>query len=161
VGSYFPHGPSGLYQPNAFVGLNQTAPGGSFVEWHDDVLVQWYGDIGLTTTGDGGSIFAWSQVRERFGIFAIRMNPAGQVTSVPPGTATRGLRVWYARGSGVQVFGETGAHDAHDLTPAPGGARRVAEASSWTLPGTAGCRVGCTSRRRPPRQSCARRLSSR
>src|SRR6185436_383804 len=136
VGSYFPHGPSGLYQPNAFVGLNQTAPGGSFIEWHDDPVVDWYGDVGLATTGDGGSIFAWSQVRERFGIFAIRMNPAGQVTSVPPGTATRGLRVWYARGSGVQVFGETGPMTLalHDLSGREVARGESADAGEWTVP---------------------------
>jgi hypothetical protein len=123
VGSYFPHGPSGLYQPNAFVGLNQTAPGGSFIEWHDDPVVQWYGDIGLATTGDGGSIFAWSQVKERFGIFAIRMNPAGQVTGVPPGTASRLVRarLWSA---GHRWRGSCVTHAARPHRP-PGGARRV------------------------------------
>lgn len=139
VGSYFPHGPSGPYQPNAFVGLNQTAPGGSFIDWHDDPVVQWYGDIGLATTGDGGSIFAWSQVKERFGVFAIRMNPAGQVTGVPPGTASRALRVWFTRGAGVRVSGGAGrvSLTLHDLT-----GRQVArgasdDAGGWTVPGTA------------------------
>ena len=144
VGSYFPHGPSGLYQPSAFVGLNQTQPGGSFIEWHDDPVVQWYGDIGLAATGDGGTIFAWSQVKERFGVFAIRMNPAGQVTGVPPGTASRGLRVWYARGSGVQVYGATGPMTLrlHDLTGREIARGESADAGEWTVPGTEGLPSG-------------------
>ncbi len=103
VASFNPTGPYGPYSLPAYLKLSQSEPGAYFIEVHPELVQQWYGDIGLTATEDGGSIFAWSQVRERFGIFAIRMNPAGIVTGVPPGAPSQDLRVWYARGTGLQV----------------------------------------------------------
>ena len=55
---------------------SQSAPGEGTAGGTTGVIT-WYGDVGLTGTGDGGAIFAWSQERERFGIFAIRLGQAG------------------------------------------------------------------------------------
>ena len=144
VGSYFPHGPNGFFQPNAFVQVSQSDPGGSFYEWHDEPFQQWYGDIGLAATGDGGSIFAWSQNNERFGIYAVRMNPDGQVLGVPPLPRPAALHVRFERGRGVQVSGAAGRVrlTLHDL-----GGREVARgegesSGEWTVPGTAGLASG-------------------
>ena len=104
VASYYPTGPYGPYQPSAYLQLSQSAPGGTFSEWHGEPVVEWYGDIGLAATGDGGSILAWSQVNERYGIFAIRMNPGSIVTGVPPTPAIApSLRVRFVRGEGVRA----------------------------------------------------------
>ena len=142
--SFFPSGPSGPFQPSAYLQVDQTDPGASFTEYHAEPVIEWYGDIGLSATGDGGSIFAWSQVNERFGVFAIRLNPSGIVTGVPPGSAGQRLRLWYARGSGVQVEAPAGLVSLalHDVTGRVA-ARGTSDASgSWTLPGTAGLPSG-------------------
>ena len=142
--SYHPSGPLGLYQPNAYIAVDQSDPGASFSEYHTETGVQWYGDIGLAATGDGGSIFAWSQVNERFGVFAIRLNPGGQVTGVPPGLVTSGLRVWFVRGSGVQVTGAAVPVrlSLHDLTGREVARGESEMAGDWTVPGTAGLPSG-------------------
>jgi hypothetical protein len=140
VASFFPTGPYGPYSPAAYLQVGQSDPGGWFSEYHDQPVIEWYGDIGLTTTGDGGSIFAWSQVHERLGIFAIRMNPAGIVTGVPPGGVPRALRIWFTPGDGIRVAGGAGAPISlhlHDVT-----GREVARgesdgaSSAWNVPGT-------------------------
>lgn len=144
LASFFPHGPIGPWQPSAFIQMNQTAPGASFTEAHPEPFTPWFGDVGLATTGDGGTIFAWSQVNERYGVFAVRMNPDGQVLGVPPLTLTGPLRVRFTRGVGVQVLGGTVGVSLtlHDLS-----GRKVAHgeadfAGEWTVPGTAGLPSG-------------------
>ena len=103
--TFYPTGPYGPYAPNAYIEASQSAPGDGFLEWHNEPVMTWYGDVALTATGDGGAIFAWSQERERFGIFAIRLGQAGVVTGVPP-TPVIGppsLRVRFVRGEGVHA----------------------------------------------------------
>lgn len=106
LADYWPIGRQGPYSPNASLRLEQTyasgATGPGFYEWHDQMWGTWYGDIGLAPTSGAGAIIAWSQVRERFGIFARRFIHAGEVTAVPPGVApARALRLRFARGRGV------------------------------------------------------------
>jgi hypothetical protein len=106
--TYFPHGPMSPFSPDAFLHLDQTAASGAsgpgFTESHDQAAVAWYGDIGLAPTSNAGAIFAWSQEHERFGIFARRFAPGGQVTAVEPAIApARALRLRFAPGRGVVV----------------------------------------------------------
>lgn len=96
-----PVDPYGPYSPSAFVGVAQSGGSPSFVEYHNEPVLNWYGDVGLAATQDGGAIFVWSQERERFGVFAIRLGPAGQVTGVPPVAMGPSLRAHFARGRGV------------------------------------------------------------
>ena len=105
VASYFPEGPYGPNAPPAYLQLSQSDPGATFSEYHPEPVIEWYGDIGLAATGDGGSILAWSQVNERYGIFAIRMNPGSIVTGVTPTpiVGPPSLRVRFVRGSGVHA----------------------------------------------------------
>src|SRR5262245_5923235 len=118
LASFWPNGPLGMYQPNAYIRAEQSSPGQGFLEWHTEPST-WYGDVGLSSTGDGGAIFAWSQVQERFGVFAVRLNPSGVVTGVPPSTASRGVRMWFTRGVGVQLAtggGTSVTLRLHDVT---------------------------------------------
>jgi hypothetical protein len=108
IASFYPTGPYGPYDPPAFlaVSLTDPAPGWhDFVESHSEILVHWYGDIGLAATDDGGGVFFWSQVNQRHGLFARRFTAAGEVTAVgeahltPP--ALDGAR--FVRGQGVRA----------------------------------------------------------
>ena len=145
VASYFPNGPYGPLDPSANLQLDQSTPGATFSESHPEPVIQWYGDIGLTATGDGGSILAWSQVNERYGIFAIRMNPAGIVTGVPP-TPVIGapsLRVRFVRGEGVHAVASFSTDQRVSLALYDLAGRRVASLASdatlgadVVLPGT-------------------------
>jgi len=101
IASLNPAGPYGPFSPPAYIQAAQTDPGPGFAEYHDEPVQLWYGDVALAATGDGGAIFAWSQVKDRFGIFAVRLEP---VTSVPP-PAVRGLpalQVRFVPGVGVR-----------------------------------------------------------
>ena len=104
----FPRGVEGPYSPGAFIHLEQTrasgAAGPGFTEHHDlPTAAPWYGDVGVAPTSDAGAIFAWSQVRERQGVFARRFTQGGEVTGVPTGgvPAARALRLRFAPGQGV------------------------------------------------------------
>jgi hypothetical protein len=106
LASYWPNGPYGPYQPYASLQLEQTyasgAEGPGFLEWHDQPVIHWYGDIGLAPTSGAGAILTWSQAYQRQGVFARRFSQAGQVTGVEPGGATaRALRLRFAPGRGV------------------------------------------------------------
>jgi hypothetical protein len=130
--TFFPSGPYGPYSPSAYISATQSAPGGSYTEWHDEPVLDWYGDVGLAATGDGGAIFAWSQVRERFGVFAIRLGPAGAVTDVTP-TPVVGppsLRVRFVRGSGVHAVASFSGSPRLSLSLHDLAGRRVAAVSS-------------------------------
>lgn len=104
----FFHG-NGAYQPydyNAFLAVN-LSPCPTWCGWsesHPEIVVSWYGDIGLASSGDGGAVLFWSQVRERIGLFARRFTEAGQVTGVGPSLtgslALGGLR--FVLGAGVR-----------------------------------------------------------
>ncbi|HKQ56386.1 MAG TPA: hypothetical protein VJY35_00845 [Candidatus Eisenbacteria bacterium] len=131
-------GPSHPFDINAFIGLDQSnAPAGwtTFGESHAEPLQQWYGDIGLAKAGTNGVVFFWSQVRERFGLFARRFSTVGEVTGVPPpggvGDVSTLDGVRYVRGSGVvariTVWGKPARLELFDV-----GGRRI---SSRTLDG--------------------------
>lgn len=105
---FSPNGPSGPYQPYAYLCIGQSvAPPewGGWCESHPEPSTAWYEDIGLAPAGDGGAVFFWSQKRERFGLFARRFSPWGQVAGVAPvgvGTlAIRGLR--FVPGEGLHA----------------------------------------------------------
>jgi hypothetical protein len=145
--SFSPIGPTSYFSPNAFVRAAQSDPGAGFFEYHDTPAVQWYGDIALAATGDGGAIFGWSQVTERFGIFAIRLGPAGQVTAVPP-TPIHGppsMRLRFVPGVGVRALiasVPSGREELalHDVTGRFVARTTIEQASGgdWVFPGTEG-----------------------
>lgn len=108
MADYEPSGPFGPYAPPAFMRVDQSYAPAGWVAWsesHWEAAVHWYGDIALAPAGDDGVVFFWSQVRERFGLFARRFTTAGQVTEVEPGPGgggspgLHGLR--FVSGTGV------------------------------------------------------------
>jgi hypothetical protein len=107
MGSFHPQGPSGPYQPNAHIQLHQfpEPPGWTgFYEFHDEIVVSWYGDIAVSPTEDGGCVFFWSQHRERFGLFARRFSATQELLDVQAPTLPLGrLTARFVRGSGVVV----------------------------------------------------------
>jgi hypothetical protein len=130
--TFFPNGPYGPYSPSAYILATQSAPGTYFSEWHDEPLLDWYGDVGLTATGDGGALFAWSQVRDRYGVFAIRLGQAGVVTGVPPPPVigAPSLRVRFVRGEGVHAVASFSGSPRVELALHDLAGRRVASFSS-------------------------------
>jgi hypothetical protein len=105
VASFKPSGATGPYETDAYISVGQSDPGTGFYESKGSLSLIRYGDIGLTATGDGGAIFAWSQLIDRQGIYAIRLGQAGPVTGVPP-TQVLGppsLRARFVRGEGVHA----------------------------------------------------------
>ena len=152
LASYNPDGPYGPYDDYAFLSLGQDPEPGSwspFFEIHYDIVVLWYGDIALAPTGDGGAVFFWSQVRDRFGLFARRFTPGGEVTGVVPQSsvlALRGLR--FVAGSGVRARvtlpGGAARLDLFDVAGRRVSSERLAGsgAREVTLSGTAGLRSG-------------------
>ncbi len=103
MASYKPSGATGPYEADAYVAASASDPGGGYYESKPSYYSTRYGDVGIGSLPDGGAIFAWSQLIDRQGIYAVRINPAGVVTGVPPIGATRGLRAWFVRGAGVRV----------------------------------------------------------
>src|SRR5207344_3437654 len=90
--SFKPSGATGPYETDAYISVGAAAPGTGFYESK--------GSLSLTRYGDGGAIFAWSQLIDRQGIYAIRLGLAGPVTGVPP-TQVLGppvLRARFVRG---------------------------------------------------------------
>jgi hypothetical protein len=150
---FSPHGPTGLYQPPAYIRLDQwpTPPQWSGIyEQHPETSLWWYGDVGLAPAGERAVVFFWSQERERFGLFARRFSEAGEVTAVgtsPPGA---GLRLRFVRGEGVRVAAELrGVHEPRLDVFDAGGRRRatlrlpgVEGSFEATIPGTAGLSAG-------------------
>jgi hypothetical protein len=132
VASFKPSGATSMYDADAYVAVSQSNPGAGFFESKTSYSATRYGDIGLTSTGDGGAIFAWSQVLDRQGVYAIRLGQAGAVTGVPPPPVfgVNDLRVRFVRGVGVHAVASfVGSWDAafalHDLA-----GRRLASARS-------------------------------
>lgn len=145
-------GPTSMWSPPAYIRVSQSLypPGWSdFGEYHREAAIQWYGDIGLAPTGDGGVVCFWSQVRERFGLFARRFSPGGQVTAVEPERTTlalRGLR--FVRGAGVravvalpdaaparlELFDLAGRRVAAQAIEGGGGARELTLGGTAALP---------------------------
>jgi hypothetical protein len=145
--SYHASGPTSFWSPNAFVSVNQAPSGDGYFEYHDTPVVTWYGDIALAASGDGGAFFFWSQSRERFGIYAIRLNGAGQVTAVTPVAepVSRRLSLRFARGSGIEAhasFASAGPArwqllDVAGRVLAQSDFAASAGANAWTMSGTA------------------------
>ena len=106
LATFHPDGPYSAWDANAFLHLGQApAPPGwtDFVEYHPEPVLAWYGDIGLAATEDGGSVFFWSQVRERIGLFARGFNALGEITAVAPTPSPLGLHgLRFVRGAGVR-----------------------------------------------------------
>jgi hypothetical protein len=149
VASYFPTGPTGPYSPYAYIHVSQTyasgAKGPGFDEGYGQAGgITYYGDVGLAPTSNAGAIFAWSQVYERHGVFAVRLTPDGQVTAVEPGAVVaQELRLHFAPGRGVvATLGAVAAGRIQLLdvagrvcagTEVPAGAREVTIEGTATL----------------------------
>jgi hypothetical protein len=139
MASYKPSGATGPYEADAYIAASASDPGGSYYESKPSYYSTRYGDVGLAATGDGGAIFAWSELIDRHGVYAVRVNPAGAVTGVPPLAVAPGFRAWFVGGIGVHVQGGSQAFTLrlHDVT-----GREVARGSfdyggEWIVPGTA------------------------
>ena len=102
MAAFSPHGPTGPYQPNAFISFQQTMPGNGFSEWDPTPSVAWYGAVAVAPTSDG-AVFFWSQVRNRYGLFARKFGPTGQVTGVGKDPVELGLRLFFRVGEGVHA----------------------------------------------------------
>src|SRR5213075_1516101 len=84
VAAFKPSGAQSMYESDAYISVGQSSPGASFYESKTSYSATRYGDIGLTATADGGAIFAWSQLIDRQGVYAIRLGQTGPVTGVTP-----------------------------------------------------------------------------
>jgi hypothetical protein len=149
LAEYYPKGPSQTHEPFPYLRVVQSlapASWSDFHELHEVVFIPWYGDIALAESGDGGAVFFWSQVTERFGLFARRFNNAGEVTSVETRAAESQLaltRLRFVAGDGVRVSlslpaGEQAGLDLFDVTGRRVAATRLSAdgAREVTLPGT-------------------------
>ncbi len=138
--NYWPVGPYQRYDPDAYIWLGQSLPSPgwtNFYEYHSDILLEWYGDIGLASTDDGGAVFFWSQMHERIGLFARRFGPGGEVTAVEPVPARfalRGLR--FVRGAGVRASVSLPDDGPARFALFDVSGRRVAEQDVGGTPGT-------------------------
>jgi hypothetical protein len=108
VASFKPNGPTSLWDSAAFIGVERGPETNGFGGWsesHDDPVAHWYDGVALASTGDGGIVFFWAQSHERYGVFARKFAPGGEVTGVDPvvraSLALDPLR--FLRGSGVRV----------------------------------------------------------
>jgi len=145
--SYHSTGPYSAWDQLAYIHVDQAPSGAGYAEYHDTPVTYWYGDIALAPSGDGGAFFFWSQHRDRFGVYGVRLNGAGQVTAVTPAPAAapRGLALRFARGAGVQArasFAAAGPArwqllDVAGRVLAESDVAVVAGENSWTMSGTA------------------------
>lgn len=127
-----------------------SSTGGSWYE--NGTGLQPYGDEAVSPTGDGGAMLFWSNWHSESygpaGLYAIRLNGAGQVTSVASGPAALGLSILrFVPGAGVRAVLSAPGKARVDLFDVTG--RRVTSQrfaargeASVTLPGTAGLRSG-------------------
>jgi len=152
LASFNPMGLPDTNAPTAFIQLAQSSVGVTYSQVQTTPSVDWYGDVGIAPTGDGGAIFCWSQLNQSLGIFAVRVDGNGQVLGVPGHalSAPQRLTLHYAPGAGVEAF----AAFAHagiarcQLLDVAGRAVARTEfaagsgAHAWTLPGTAGLPAG-------------------
>jgi len=132
VASFKPSGANGPFEADAYISVGQSSPGVGFYESKTSYSATRYGDIGLTATGDGGAIFAWSQLIDRQGVYAIRLGQAGVVTGVPP-TPVIGppsLRARFVRGSGVHAVASFSGSPRLSLSLHDLAGRRVASFTS-------------------------------
>lgn len=142
-------GPYGAMDQHAYI--RAGAPGTGYYVEHPEPVTTWYGDAGIAATGDGGAIFAWSQERESFGIYAIRLGGNGLVTGVTPGTvATNPWTLRFEPGAGVRAFADFATagrarwalYDVSGRAVASGVLETTAGSHAWTLEGTASLRAG-------------------
>ena len=132
VASFKPSGSTGANDADANISVSQSSPDAGYFESKPSGATIRYGDIALTATGDGGAIFAWSQLIDRQGIYAIRLGQAGPVTGVPP-TPVIGapsLRARFVRGEGVHAVASFSAAQHVSLGLYDVAGRRVASLAS-------------------------------
>jgi len=93
-----------VYQ-SAYIQVAQFPAAAGLYEQHFESFGQWYGDIGLARTDDGGAVFFWSQQQGSVGLFARRFNAAGEVTAVGPGSSDAPAlsRLRFVPGVGVRA----------------------------------------------------------
>ena len=117
IASFKPSGANGPFEADAYISVAQSSPGAGFYESSRSYAATRYGDIGLTATGDGGAIFAWSQLIDRQGVYAIRLGQAGAVTGVTPTPVVSppSLRVRFVGGSGVHAVASFSAEQRVSL----------------------------------------------
>lgn len=147
-----PSGASSPFDGDAFIRVTESGPGVGFFETKRSFTATRYGDLGLTSTRDGGAIFAWSQLIDRQGVFAVRLNPDGVVTSVPPPAPVQGqpsLRLRFVPGVGVRALLASVPAGAEVLTLHDVTGRLIARTSvdqaaggDWLFPGTEGLPSG-------------------
>jgi hypothetical protein len=93
-----------VYQ-SAFIQAAQFPYAPGYYEDHTEQFGPWYTDIGLARTDDGGAVLFWSQVQGRIGLFARRINSAGEVTAVGPAESIAPglMRLRFVSGVGVRA----------------------------------------------------------
>ena len=144
-------GPLNPFDLGAFIEASQYPRAvWSFRELHPESCVQWYGDVGLASTEDGGAVFFWSQVRERVGLFARRFTPTGEVTwskrASRPAPRMTSIRFFAGEGVRVAMSSKLPGAARFELFDASG--RRVASQAidargdEVTIAGTAGIPAG-------------------
>ena len=145
IAAFKPSGATSPYDGDAYIRVSQSGGGASFFESKVSYSATRYGDIGLTATGDGGAIFAWSQLIDRQGVYAVRLNPAGVVTGVPPATINGppSLRLRFVPGTGVRALLASVPSGREELSLHDVTGRLVARTSieqaqggDWVFPGT-------------------------
>ena len=136
LATFKPTGPWSQWEPYAFLHVTQSRPPAGwqdFFEVYTDHTYQFYGDIGLASSGiDGGAVFYWSQVRDRFGLFARRFEGAAEITGISPPIRVRALDIaslHFVAGEGVRASvsvpdGESAVLDLFDVS-----GRRLASAA--------------------------------
>jgi hypothetical protein len=140
VAAFKPSGATSVYDADAYISVSQSDPGAGFYESKTSYSATRYGDVGLTATGDGGAIFAWSQLIDRQGIYAIRLGQAGAVTGAPPMPpipmlGSPRLRAQFVRGEGVHAVATIAGSTRVRFALLDVSGRRVASLDSDALPG--------------------------
>lgn len=107
MADFHPRGPFGINTPNAFLAVDQLYPPAGWTEWrevHTEISQDWFNDIALAPSGDGGVVLFWSQVHDRFGLYARKFSDNGLVTAVGPGSDAHSSaldRVRFVDGAGI------------------------------------------------------------
>lgn len=147
LAAFKPSGATGPFEADAYIRVSQSDPGANFFESKVSFSAIRYGDVGLSATRDGGAIFAWSQLIDRQGVFAIRLNPAGAVAGVTPVPAVASLHARFVAGRGV--LARLSLPEAarvtlalHDLTGRRLSRLEVGEGMDVAFPGTSGLASG-------------------
>lgn len=145
-----PAGPYGPYQPGAYLRVQQSdAPAGwsDLFEYHPEPVMEWYGDVAVAESPDGGAIFFWSQRNQIYGLFAKKFDGSGEVTAISPPIRVRALDIESLRfvaGEGVQASlaipdGESATLDLFDVS-----GRRVASSALTSSDGGRPLTIGGT-----------------